>query len=182
MKLRISGLLAIMASVVTGLLGSAESLAQYAYITNGASLTVSVIDTVRDKVTATIAGSFFAPYGVAVNPDGNRVYVTNASAGPGNSNLSVIDTATKMVIAKIPVGRQPLGVAVTRDGRRVYVANANSGSVSVIDTATNAVAATIPVGVGPYGVAVSPDGSTVYVTNTLLNSTGPRGNVSVIDA
>jgi hypothetical protein len=43
MKLRISGLLGIAAFALAGLLGSGQSLAQNAYITNTGSNTVSVI-------------------------------------------------------------------------------------------------------------------------------------------
>jgi YVTN family beta-propeller protein len=48
MKLRISGLLAIAA--VAGLLGSAQALAQNAYITNSFDNNVSVIDTATNTV------------------------------------------------------------------------------------------------------------------------------------
>jgi YVTN family beta-propeller protein len=58
MKLRISGLLAIVAFLVACLLGAAQSLAQNAYITNGYSNSVSVIDTATNTVTATIAAGF----------------------------------------------------------------------------------------------------------------------------
>jgi len=69
MNLRISGLIAAFA--FAGILGSAASLAQNAYITNAGSNTVSVIDTSTNQVTTTIpVGSF--PDGVAVSPDGRR--------------------------------------------------------------------------------------------------------------
>jgi len=57
MKLRISGLLVIAGCALAGILGSAQSLAQSAYITNsggGIGNTVSVIDTASNTVTATI--------------------------------------------------------------------------------------------------------------------------------
>ena len=144
--------------------------------------TVSVIDTATNTVTATITvGPLNADApGVAVTPDGSKVYVTNEQS----NSVSVIDTATNAVTATIPTGpvcqgnngcstSGPIGVAVSPDGSKVYVANA-VGTVSVIDTATNTVTATIPVGSGPFGVAVSPDGSKVYVANGV-------GTVSVID-
>jgi YVTN family beta-propeller protein len=119
MKLRISGLLAIAAFLVAGLLGAAQSLAQNAYITNASSDTVSVIDTTTNAVSATIPVGFFPvggePFGVAVSPDGREVYLTNN----GSSGIvSVIDATTNTVKATIPVGSFPVGVAVARTAAR----------------------------------------------------------------
>ena len=113
------------------------------------------------------------PFGVAVHPDGSRVYVANWLS----QTVSVIDTATNTVVKTVAVGDNPVGVAVHPDGSRVYVANEYSHTVSVIDTATNTVVKTVSVGVGsfPFGVTVHPDGSRVYVANE------GSGGVSVID-
>jgi YVTN family beta-propeller protein len=65
---------------------------------------VSVIAAATNTVTTTIPlGSGTAPLGVAVTPDGSKVYVTNE----GLNTVSVIDTATNTVIGTIPVGTQP---------------------------------------------------------------------------
>ena len=120
MKLHISGLLASAAFALAGIVGIAQSLAQNAYITNGSfsNNDVSVIDTATNTVIATIpVGS--TPYGVAVTPDGSKVYVTNF----GSNTVSVIDGATNTVIATIPIANSPGGVAVTPDGSKVYVTN-----------------------------------------------------------
>ena len=108
-------------------------------------------------------GNLVGP-GVAVNPAGTKVYVTNLGFynDPGNT-VSVIDTATNKVTATVKVGTGPYGIAVTPNGKKVYVTNlgsqayiTNSGSynapgntVSVIDAATNKVTATVKVGTGP---------------------------------
>ena len=101
------------------------------------------------------------------------LYVANGS-NPGT--VSVIDTATNMVVATITVGSSP-GIAVTPDRKHVYVTNPSSNSVSVIDTATNTVVKTITVGSNPFGVAITPDGKHAYVANFLSN----QRFVSVID-
>ncbi|MCX4509362.1 serine/threonine-protein kinase [Streptomyces sp. NBC_01619] len=113
-----------------------------------------------------------SPSGVALSPDGRRVYVTNFSS----DSVSVIDTATNRTVDDpIPVGNSPSGVAVSPDGRRVYVTNNDSASVSVIDATKNRTMGNpIPVGDTPEGVAVSRDGR-VYVAN------GKSDSVSVID-
>jgi len=57
-----------------------RTLAWFAYITNGNSATVSVIDTSTNTVINTIQVGA-TPYGVAVSPSGNRVYVANRGNG-----------------------------------------------------------------------------------------------------
>ncbi|MGB9927621.1 MAG: YncE family protein [Methanosarcina sp.] len=119
------------------------------------------------------------PSGVAVSPDGSKVYVANSynltnTEGSGN-NVSVINTATNSVIAAVNAGTGPFGLALTPDGTKLYVTNFWSNTASVIDTANNAVMGTVNVGQGPSGIAVSPDGSKAYVANCLNNTT------SVID-
>ena len=88
-------------------------------------------------------------------------YITNSIS----NSVTVVDVATNIVTAAIPVGNSPQGVTVSMDGNHVYVTNFNDNTVSVINTATNSVSATIPVGLQPYGISVSPNGSKVYVTN-----------------
>jgi YVTN family beta-propeller protein len=156
--------------------------ATFGYVANLDDNTVSVIDTARNAVVATIPVGGF-PDGVAATPDGTRAYVTNGF----DNNVSVIDTASNTVVATIPVGAAPDAIAITPDGtnsceqddRRhqplAYLTNAADDTVSVIDTASNTVVATIPVGQDPNGVAITSDGKQVYVTNQLDDS------VSVID-
>jgi YVTN family beta-propeller protein len=103
---------------------------------------------------------------VAVTPDSRKVYVADSA----RNTVSVINTATNEVAARVTVGMFPDGVAVAPDGSKVYVASAIRGDVngivSVIDTATDTVIGSpITVGNTPFGVAVIPDGSKVYVAN-----------------
>ncbi len=114
-----------------------------------------------DTTTNTVIGSpihvGFLPYGLAVTPDGSKVYAAND--GARDNSVSVIDTATNTVSATIPVGSLPTGVAVTPDGSKVYIANYLSNTVSVIDTATNTVIGSpIPVGTNPdvFGAFIQP--------------------------
>ena len=88
-------------------------------------------------------------------------YVSNSDA----NTVSVIDTATNMVIATVPVGPDPRGIAITPDATRAYVANRDGTTLSVIDTLTNMVVQTITVGATPFSIAITPDGSTAYVTS-----------------
>src|SRR5208283_3340402 len=63
-----------------------------AYVTGGVGL--DVINTATNKIISTLnVGQF--PWGVAVNPDGTKVYVANS----GSNNISVINTATNKITA-----------------------------------------------------------------------------------
>jgi YVTN family beta-propeller protein len=169
------------------LFAPASARAQNAYITNSGDGTVSVIDTATDTVVGSPITVGSSPIGVAVTPDGSKVYVVNSNPLGSSGTVSVIATATNTVVATIPVGLSPQGVAVTPDGSKAYVTNSNPsafprppGTVSVIDTATDTVVGSpITVGTSPLGVAVTPDGRKVYVTNS--NPFGSSGTVSVID-
>lgn len=140
------------------------------YVTNTASDTVSVIDTITNEVTATIKVGE-EPRGIAVSPDGSTVYVTNFQ----DATLSIIQRATNAVTDTIPVGDGPVGVVVAPDGARVYVVNGFGNTVSVIDAASKTLVATIPVREEPLEIALTPDGAQAYVTNSGDNS------VSVLD-
>jgi YVTN family beta-propeller protein len=121
--------------------------------------TVLVIDAVTSKVIATVLVGY-TPLGIAVTPDGSKIYVTNE----GQSTVSVIDASTNKKIATIRVDDRPMGVAVTPDGTKIYVANGYSNTVSVIEVATDKVIATIPVGVDPEAIGL-------FITPVILKST-----------
>jgi YVTN family beta-propeller protein len=114
------------------------------------------------------------PLGVAVAPDGSRVYVANQA--PGANSLSVIEVGDLAAPARlIAVGKQPWAVAVSPDGKRVYATNSGSNTLSVIDAQTASVVHTISVGQGPKGVAAGPVGDAIFVAN----SSG--GTVTMLD-
>jgi len=50
------------------------------------------------------------PAGVAVTPDGTRVYIANS----GNNTVSIIDTATNQVTGTMNVGSRLEGVTVSQ--------------------------------------------------------------------
>jgi len=144
---------------------------EYAYVTNGKSDTVSVLDMRAFRAIATIAVGK-NPTGVAANSQKNEVYIANT----GSNSLSVIDAEQNRVVATVGVERSPFFVDVSRDGTRAYVANADSNSVSIIDLASRRVLRNVQVGKSPGLARVSPDGKLVVAAERVGNS------VSVIDA
>lgn len=111
---------------------------------------------------AVSCGAFAAPFAYIADRD---------SVAPG---ISVIDTASNSLVARIPVAAH--NVVVSPDGGFIY-ASTGTG-VSVISAATNAVVATVPVGPSMQRVAISPDGAFVYATGG--QGYADQGYVSVI--
>jgi YVTN family beta-propeller protein len=71
--------------------------------------------------------------GIALSPDGDRVYV-GVNVPGGDGALEVVDTGRRQVTEVVPVGRRPFDVDVSGDGRQVYATNHDSFDVSVVDT------------------------------------------------
>ncbi|MER7956297.1 YncE family protein [Streptomyces sp. NPDC096030] len=69
--------------------------------------------------------------GIALSPDGGRVYV-GVNVPGGNGTLEVIDTASRKVTGTVPVGRRPFDVDVARDGSEVYATDHDSFDVTVV--------------------------------------------------
>ncbi len=144
---------------------------EYAYVTNGGSNTVTVLDVVNVRQDRVIPVGV-DPTGVAVNPKLNEVYVVNT----GSNSVSIIDAEKKSVVAVVPVQQRPYFISVSPDGTRGYVANSGSNSVSVLDLKKRRQIAVIGVGESPGLAAISPDGNTLVVSNRV------GGSVSIIDA
>jgi large repetitive protein len=135
-----------------------------AIFTNASSTNAAYLETIQ--------GLGEEPGGIAVNPAGTQVYITNY----GSASISVIDTAKNTLVPyQLQAGNGPSGLAFTPNGKYVYVANFLDNTVVVIDTVTQLlVGSPITVGTSPQSVVVNPKGTTVYVGNQ-------DGTVSVID-
>jgi len=142
----------------------------YAYVTNYAGNTVSVIAVSNRQVIQTIPVGT-GPRWVAITPDSSLVYVEN-SVSKDIYVLSV--TQNDKVVAKLPINASPFGTAFTPDSKFAYVADNDANAVSVIDTASSSIVTTVGGFNQPAQVAISTDGALAYVTNA-------NNTVSVID-
>src|SRR5262245_43238087 len=82
-----------------------------AYVTNGISGTVSVVNLNQRRVVATIEVGT-EPRGCALTPNGALLYVANHTEG----TVSIIATTSRTVVGKVAVGRNPTAIAITNDG------------------------------------------------------------------
>ncbi|HEY0264684.1 MAG TPA: beta-propeller fold lactonase family protein [Granulicella sp.] len=138
---------------------------EFAYVSNGASNTVSVLDLVYLRRDRTLKVGV-SPSGMAVNPVRDEVYVVNTQS----ASVSVIDTAKNEVVATIPVGHQPYFITVEPTGTRAYVANSGSNTVSVLDLDRRRVISTAGTGEQPGLARIAPDMRSLVVTNRASNS------------
>jgi YVTN family beta-propeller protein len=144
-----------------------------------------------------VANGAELPSGMALSPDGSKLYV----ALNGANKLGVIDTATDSVLNEIPVGNAPRQVVLADGGNIAYVSNeggrparpgqftnlsdgtpivssrvtggAVTGTVSVVNLTTGKETQEIPVGLQP--TALYQDGHALFVANSNDDS------MSVID-
>ena len=171
--------------------GAAFAAAPAIYVAEEGSDTVSVVDAASFKRVATIPVGR-GPHNVQVSPDGRFAWVTNegesrqaggheAASGAEHGKSAergevwAIDTGTRTIAARIPVGLHLAHVVLTPDGRFAYVTNGGDSTVSIVDTEARKVVAVVPVGAYPHGLRISPDGKFAYVANL------KGGTVSVID-
>lgn len=87
-----------------------------------------MINSFSNTVMGSAIGVGQSPFGVAVSPVSDYVFVTNYDS----NTVSVINSITHTVSATIGVGSNPWGVAVDPGTGAVYVANMFSNTVSVI--------------------------------------------------
>jgi len=122
------------------------------------------------------------PNGLALSPDGTRLYV---AAGVAAGKVFVLDALTGDLLQTISVGHTPMSPVVSPDGTRLYVCNRFNDDVSVVAIATGETLARIPVDRQPHAAALTPDGRRLFVANLLptgsATSTMIASVVSVID-
>lgn len=144
--------------------------------TNAAGDNIHIIDPATNRIVGTI-GDIEVPHGVALSPDGTRVYISDESL----SALDVVDAATLKVTKRIPLSGRPNNLDVTSNGRKVYIAIRESpGAVDVVDTVSMTKVKSVAVkgaihnvyvtADGKYAVAGSIDASTISVIDTTTDN------------
>jgi YVTN family beta-propeller protein len=120
---------------------------------------VTVIDMRTDEVIQRITNTGTGAGRIAVSPDGRYAASTHGTSG----DVAIIDTRTRMVVARVPVAS--LGFPLfSPDSSKLYVMTARNyvgtppsietvaaGGVTVIDLRTMKAVARHPVGVNPFG-------------------------------
>jgi YVTN family beta-propeller protein len=111
--------------------------------------TVSMVDIASKKVSQTIAADVRGANRLKFTPDGKLALVSCLNA----PDVSVIDTASRQIIKRVPVGHGAAGILMNPDGSVAYVACTPDSYVAVIDLKTMQVAGHIDAGKNPDGLA-----------------------------
>ncbi len=125
------------------------------------------------KIILAEQGEDLYPAGLAISPDGHRLYAVNNLA----DSVSVIDVVEGEVLESIPLeeGAYPYACVPSTDGKSLYVSLWGRSAVAVIDTEQAEVIGRIPTDDHPNAMVLSPDGKRLFVANANSNT------VSVID-
>lgn len=116
---------------------------------------------------------------IALTRDDRALWVVN----PDADSVTVIDPATRAVVAEVALGPppkidatgrfepaiKPRALAILPDGSKVYVAAQSANQVCIIDARKHTVITSITVGASPTGIVAAPDGSAVYAVSHEAN-------------
>jgi YVTN family beta-propeller protein len=123
-----------------------------AYVSNAGNNSISVVDVPTRSTTATIPLAD-APEGLALSPDGRRLFATTGT------NISAIDTATHAVTTIETPYYRTGAIAVSHDGQKLF--SSSVLGIDVFSVQTGAWQTTIPTG-QVNAFAPSRNGSLLY--------------------
>lgn len=123
---------------------------------------LKALDTKTNALIDTLTSASGDFFGVAVAPDGTRVYATDFFAPA----VLVFDAATHALLRTIPLTSRPRDIAITPDGALALIpgefnVSPTGNDVTVIDTARHTVVGRIDIGCRPVAIAITPDLSPV---------------------
>lgn len=129
------------------------------YITSRNNDRLLVVDPYDNLVKAQ-AATGDQPWGVVVDEDSGRIYVSNFAS----SDVWVYDVATLNVLARISVGGQPALMAILPDLDTVFVVVRDQSRIAVIQGLAK-ITDLESGGSGPYGIAADPLNQRFFVAH-----------------
>jgi YVTN family beta-propeller protein len=125
---------------------------------------VAVIDLATWKVIANIDAGI-KPMRIALQHDGRYLWVGNDAPTEKDDGVTVVDTETLKVAARIKTGLGHHEIAFADDDSLAFVTNKQDGTLSVVDVRKLAKTRDVKVGPLPTAVVMSSLSKSVYVAN-----------------
>ena len=123
--------------------------------------------TLIDEINLAAPG---VPHGMALTPDGNKLYVANLSL----SRISIVDGNTNEYgnydDIVLPAGTEPMQTMISADGKYLYVSARGTSKLMVFDTSTDTLITEVSVDAMPMQIAVTSDGNKIYVGSMMMNT------------
>jgi len=165
-------------ALLGGMVWAAPALAYpYVYVPDANAGTISVVDASSNTILRTVSNLPNA-YGVAVNHNGSRIYVTEGATGKvGVLGQAAIDNPNQNpVIGEFTQLGDPVAVAVGPMGKLLFVADAQGNQVTEINMPQLAIENTYDAaGTGLSAIALDPAGRRL----ALASGTGSNSVVRV---
>jgi YVTN family beta-propeller protein len=156
--LRHSAVFAAIAAIFACVAASA-SAAPLAWVLNPTKDSVTTFDPAANQVVGMPIQTGADPDSIAITPNGKRAFVANSTG----KSVTVIETATRIPIATIPLAGPAEQIAISPDGTMAYVTTGSNEKVAVIATETNSVIRSISLGSETSAVAATPSGEFAYI-------------------
>jgi serine/threonine-protein kinase len=135
---------------------------EYAYVTDDAAGTVTVIRLADRKVTTTLEVGPGAHH-LSFSPDGRSAWVALGESASAIAVLDTSDRAHPRLIGRFDPPSPAHEVSFTPDGRRVWVTSATGSDVTVLSTRSRRVLFTVPAGPPPQHVVFA--SASAYLTS-----------------
>ncbi|MDC2858127.1 MULTISPECIES: IPTL-CTERM sorting domain-containing protein [unclassified Delftia] len=182
----------VLAAASLSLIACAVSAADYAYIPNSNSRTISVINTATGELATTLSPASMDAtlnaniYTLALRPGANN---ESWFGQYGSSNkLGVIDTTNNSLKAVIANTGRSVSITFSANGTIAYVSDYDNQKLHVIDATSKQITNTLSTGCLTIASALSADGASLYVLcanageikklDTATNTLSTLGNVS----
>jgi DNA-binding beta-propeller fold protein YncE len=112
-----------------------------------------------------------SPAGIALDEARQRLYVVTKE----DSALYVLNTQSKTVVQKLPLGTEAYTCLLSNDAKSLYISLWGNAAVAIVDTEKGIIRNTIKVGLHPNDMTLTKDGRYLYVACADDNA------VSVVD-
>jgi DNA-binding beta-propeller fold protein YncE len=146
-----------------GVVFSPDGATAYTTADDGPGAGVHVIDTATDAITATISAGPYSGFGMALSPDGSKLYL----AVQGKDEVAVVDTASKAITSTFPLAGVSDAGTLNPAGTTLYYC-LDFSRIVVVDAASGTVTRTLTIPCGGImasgfgSMAFTPDGTTLY--------------------